>query len=144
MVQLHLVARSHVRTLCLLACSVLILSIGCGKPTVPTGTVQGKVTMNDEPYAGDASVNFMSSETGQASSGNVQSDGTFQLKTPLPVGSYVVFLGPRGSDSPDGTMQPEDEKFDSTLPAKYRSESTTDIKFDVVEGKNDFTVALKK
>ncbi len=100
--------------------------------------------MDGESYGGDAAVTFMSPDTGQAGAGNVQPDGTFALKKPLQVGSYVVFVGPKVSESADGTMEPGDEKFDDSLPEKYRSEATSDIKIDITEGQNDVTVPLVK
>jgi hypothetical protein len=126
-----------------LACLVTVLFVGCGK-TDPTGTVKGKVTLDDAPYTGDGSVVFMSTETGQAGAANIQSDGTFSLEAPLPVGSYAVFIGPKTSDSEDGMEEPSEEKIDKSLPAKYRGETSTDIKIDITEGDNDVTVPLVK
>jgi type IV pilus biogenesis protein CpaD/CtpE len=93
-----------------LACLVTVLFVGCGK-TDPTGTVKGKVTLDDAPYTGDGSVVFMSTET---------------------------------SDSEDGMEEPSEEKIDKSLPAKYRGETSTDIKIDITEGDNDVTVPLVK
>ncbi len=126
-----------------LACLVTVLFVGCGK-TDPSGSVKGKVTLDDAPYSAEASVVFMSTETGQAGSANIGSDGTFSLEKPLPVGAYVVFIGNKSSSVEVDAEAPTPEKPDEALPAKYRNEATTDIKIDIVEGDNDVTVPLKK
>ncbi len=126
-----------------LVCLVTVLFVGCGK-TTPTGTVKGKVTLDDAPFAADGSVVFMSTETGQAGSADIQSDGTFSLETPLQVGSYAVFIGPRSAESEDGMEEPSEEKLDESLPEKYLNEASTDIKVDIVEGDNDVMVPMKK
>ena len=123
---------------------VTVLFVGCGETAGPTGSVKGKVTLDDAPYSGDASVVFMSTVTGQAGTGDIQSDGTFTLGAPLPVGSYVVFIGPKSAASEDGVEEPSEEKMDESLPEKYLNEASSDIKIDIVEGDNDVTVPLKK
>lgn len=127
-----------------LACLMTVLFVGCGETSGPTGSVKGKVTLDDAPYSGDVSVVFMSTDTGQAGSADIQSDGTFSLGAPLPVGSYAVFIGPKSATSEDGMEEPSEEKMDDSLPEKYLSETSTDIKIDIVEGDNDVTVPLKK
>ena len=126
-----------------LACFVAVSFVGCAK-TDPTGLVAGKVTLDDVPYAADSSVMFMSRETGQAGTADIQPDGTFSLTTPLPVGSYVVFIGPKSATTEDGSEEPSEEKIDPSLPTKYLNEVTTDIKIEIVEGPNDVVVPLKK
>ncbi len=127
-----------------LASLVTVLFVGCGETAGPTGTVKGKVTLDDAPYSADGSVVFMSRDTGQAGSANIQSDGAFSLTAPLPVGSYVVFIGPKSAAAEDGLEEPGEEKIDETLPEKYLNEVSTDIKIDIVEGENDVVVPLKK
>ncbi len=131
--------------------SVSLLStviIGCGT-SVSTGTVQGKVTLDGAPYTG-ASVVFSSLETGQGGAAEIQSDGTFSIETPLPVGSYTVYLEPKA-----GASEPVDpsvagfesagSEVDESVPSKYWSEAESDIKKDVAEGANDdVTIELKK
>ena len=126
----------------LLACLVSVLFVGCGQ-TISTGTVQGKVTLDDAPYA-DAAVVFMSRDSGQAASADLQADGTFTIETPLPVGSYVVFLAPKSAVSETAGDQPVEESIDESVPEKYWNEATSDVSFEVVEGPNDFMVQLNK
>ncbi|MBC8873920.1 MAG: carboxypeptidase regulatory-like domain-containing protein [Planctomycetes bacterium] len=117
-----------------------VVFVGCGKST-PEGTVQGKVTLDDAPYA-DATVVFLSLETGQAGSADIQSDGTFRVEAPLPVGTYVVYLAPKADE--DMGEQPKPETIDQTVPDKYWDEGASDIKIEIHEGENDVPVPLKK
>ena len=126
----------------LLACLVSALFVGCGE-TTSTGTVRGKVTLDDAPYA-DAAVVFMSADSGQAGSADIQADGTFSIETPLPVGSYVVFLAPKSAASEEGMDEPVEVSIDESVPEKYWNEATSDISIDVVEGDNDVTVPLSQ
>ncbi len=79
---------------------MVVFSIGCNRgPT--TGKVKGKVTFNDKPYT-NAAVVLVCNETGQAGTANIQSDGTFTLEEPLPVGKYSVYLAPALGDPAAG------------------------------------------
>jgi hypothetical protein len=104
------------------------------------GTVQGTVTLDGAPYA-DAAVIFLSMETGQGASGDIQSGGTFSLSDPLPVGTYTVYLAPKAVAETD---QPSPVTMDRTVPEKYWNEAASDIKIDIQEGPNAVTVELKK
>ena len=126
-----------------LTCLLTVLFVGCGEAPIPTGTVKGKVTLDDAPYAEDGSVVFMSTDTGQAGTADIQSDGTFSLTDPLQVGSYAVFIGPKSAESEDGMQEPSEEKIDESLPEKYTNEASTDIKIEIVEGENDVLVPMK-
>lgn len=110
-----------------------VVFVGCGSSN-PAGTVQGKVTLNDAPYAG-AAVVFLCLETGQAGSADIQSDGTFRIENPLPVGTYTVYLAPKTAE--DTGEKPKPVAFDRTVPRKYWSEASSDILVEVAEGKND-------
>jgi hypothetical protein len=121
--------------------SVLLLSmiaVGCSK-SAPTGTVKGKVTLDDEPYS-NAAVMIVSMETGQGGTADIQSDGTFTLAEPIPVGSYTAYLAPKASENE--TQEAQAVTIDTSVPDKYWSEMS-DIKVDVAEGENDVTVPLK-
>ena len=127
----------------LLAFSVSALLVGC-EEKISTGTVRGKVTLDDAPFA-DAAVQFASPDSGQAATADIQPDGTFTIETPLPVGSYVVFLIPKSAMSETAGDQPvEEEPIDESVPEKYLNEATSDITIEVVEGENDVSVPLSK
>lgn len=114
-------------------------SLGCGK-SVPTGTVQGKVTLNGQPYD-NAVVAFMCLDTGYVALADIQSEGAFVIAEPVPVGNYTVYLAPKAD--PGGGDEPRPVTIDQSIPDKYWNESSSDIKIDVKEGENDVAVELK-
>lgn len=120
--------------------SLLVLP-ACGKAVVPAGTVKGTVTLDGEPYD-NAAVMFLSLQTGQGGSADIQSGGSFALVDPLPVGSYKVFLAPKASTANLEEAAPV--TIDTNVPDKYWNEAGTDITADVKEGENTVTVELKK
>jgi len=129
---------------------VTLLSVvlaGCGKSGA-TGSVKGKVLLNDTPYA-DATVVFISPDTGQGASADIQADGTFLLEAPLQVGSYTVYLEPKpvtpeSIDPASGGFESAGSEMDDAVPAKYWDEGASDISKEIVEGENDITIELKK
>jgi hypothetical protein len=125
-----------------LACLVTALLFGCGK-TTPTGSVKGKVTLDGAPYT-EGAVVFISPDSGQAGTADIQSDGSFTIQTPLPVGSYKVFIAPKSAGAEAGGDEPVEESLKEPVPDKYLTESTTDIVIDITEGDNDVTVAMSK
>lgn len=118
-----------------------VVFVGCGK-TVPSGTVHGKVVLNDAPFA-DATVVFFCLETGQAGSADIQSDGTFRMENPLPIGKYTVYLAPKSAE--DTGEKPIPDAIDQAVPDKYWNEGSSDIEIDILEGVNDnVTIRLEK
>jgi hypothetical protein len=104
------------------------------------GMVKGTVTLDGQPYA-DAAVVFLSMNSGQGASADIQAGGTFQLSSALPVDTYTVYLAPKAVDASD---EPKPVKIDEGVPDKYWSEAASDIKIEVKEGENDVQVQLKK
>ncbi len=121
-----------------------VVLVGCGGTSTPEGTVQGKVTLNGAPYTNtEVAVVFLSLDSGQAGSADIQSDGTFRIETPLPVGTYTVLLGPKVGE--DTAEAPTPETNDQAVPEKYWNEASSDISIEVVEGKNeDVTIELNE
>lgn len=114
-----------------LASLLCVLMAGCGE-TIPTGTVQGNVLLDDAPYT-DASVVFLSPETGDGGTADIQADGTFRIDTPLQVGSYTVYLAPKAAPE---AGEPMDVTIDESVPEKYWSEMS-DITIEVKKGANE-------
>ncbi len=123
-------------TVALLAC----LGMGCAQVD-PVGTVEGTVLLDGEPYA-DASVVFLSLETGQGSSANLGPGGRFTLPDPLPVGTYTVFMAPRAEES--SADEPQPVTMDATIPDKYWNEASSDLRVTVEAGVNDVRVEMER
>lgn len=120
------------------AYGLIFISIGgCGS-SIPMGDVSGKVTVNGETYS-DASLVFLSLESGAGSSADIGEGGSFELPDPLPTGTYRVFLAPR-SIPEEENGQPTPVQMDKTIPAKFWNESTTDISATVKEGVNNLPI----
>ncbi len=66
------------------------LLAGC-TPENPVGTVKGTASLKGKPYNA-AAVMFISLEKGVGSGGDLQSDGSYSLTEPLPVGQYTVYF----------------------------------------------------
>jgi hypothetical protein len=118
--------------------AVLFLIAGCTK-VQPVGTVEGKVTLNGQPFS-NARLNFLSQGTGSAGAAEIGGDGSFKVATPLKVGTYTVFLAPRTTADPDHpSTSPE---IDPKVPAKCWNESTSTIRVEVKTGKNEIPIEL--
>ncbi len=123
-----------------LAFALLIITLaGCAQVD-PVGTVEGTVLLDGEPYS-DASVVFLSLDTGQGSSANLGPGGRFELPDPLPVGTYTVFMAPRAEDA--DAHEPQPVTMDESIPDKYWNEASSDIEITVEEGANDVRVELE-
>lgn len=116
---------------------------GCGGPKAPTGTVEGKVLLNDAPYE-DAAVVFYSPKTGPVGTADIQPGGAFKIDKPVPVGKYTVYLAPKTAAAAEGSDPPKPVTMDKTVPEKYWNEATSDAAVEVNEGKNAVTVKLSK
>ena len=127
----------RLRRLALLSALTVAL-VGCSNAT-PTGSVNGKVLLDGQPYE-NASVVLLSMESGQGASVDIQSGGTFTIPS-LPVGTYTAYLAPKSAPESDA---PVPVKIDTSVPEKYWNEASSDIKITVNEGPNDATVDLKK
>lgn len=115
----------------------LVLSGGCSS-SEPTGSVSGKVTLDDKPLTAGV-VSFIS-EAGFSAIGNIGSDGSFTLDQEVPPGSYRVSVSP-----PELTevLGPDAELPESPIPEGYFDETSTDIVQEIKEGENTVTIALK-
>ena len=124
-----------------LSCLVgLTVTSGC-KPGEHVGAVSGSVLLEGEPY-GSVAVVFFSLATGDGGSANVRGDGTFSLPSKLPVGEYRVYLAPVVPSEDVGDASPVGVKIDQAVPARYWSESTSDLVVTVQTGVNQCVIEL--
>ncbi len=119
---------------------VLLAWSGCAKPN-PTGTVEGNVTLNGQPFS-NARLNFLSKGTGAASAAEIAGDGSFKVETPMKVGTYVVFLAPKTVADPDHPSP--SPGIDPKVPQACWNEATSPLKIEVKEGKNNVPIELAK
>lgn len=118
--------------------AICLAALGCGK-SEPVGTVRGKVIYKGNPVKSGAVVFFP--EKGPVSSGDLASDGTFQVlnfekEEGVPIGEYSIAVI-AGMDQI--RLGPGVEP---TVPLKYTSKSTSPLKFDVQEGENEIAISL--
>jgi hypothetical protein len=73
----------------------------------------------------------------------VQPDGSFTLTEPLPVGKYTVYFAPKSVSVENSSAAPVPMHVDKSVPSKYWSEASSDIKVDVKEGENVVPVEVK-
>jgi hypothetical protein len=142
-------------TFLLVACGACLSASlpGCGGASGPTGTINGKITINGAPAPTGTIVTFASQEN--ARTGTVGSDGTFTVMA-MPVGTYRVSFAPAPSESfsedPKQAMMKAvenrekgvTEKPTDQIPAKYLSIETSGVSYEVKEGNNDFPLDLKE
>jgi hypothetical protein len=106
-----------------------------------TGILAGQVQIDGQPAAG-----LLLSATlpgqGVGASAVLDAEGRFAIATPVPVGTYVVTVNPPVPDPPGPVPRPAKPFPVSKIPAKYRLDSTTDLRADVKEGPNSFTFEL--
>lgn len=121
-----------------LAC--LVFS-GCSSEEL-TGKLKGSVTFNGKPVT-EGIANLMNQEFGRAYSAPLGPDGTFEIKDPVIVGSYVVFIAPPIGAAPTIDAPVVKEVNPENIPAKYRSEKTTDLKADIIDGENNLNFDMK-
>ncbi len=124
-----------------LLCAILFLIGGCTK-SQPMGAVEGKVTLNGQPFS-NARLNFLSQETRAASAAEIEGDGRYKLATPMKVGTYTVFLTPKTIADPDHPS-PSSPGIDPKVPATCWNESASTIRIELKEGRNEIPIELAK
>lgn len=154
------------------ACAGLVLLAaicvlqGCNRSDRPaTYPVRGNVTYRGKPVAG-ASVTFMGPGAPRAAAGKTDEAGNFQLTTFEPndgavAGTHEVTVKKYASEPPqlpqapaDGVVDPEVEaQYTAAMarwletarfavPKKYTDRNTSDLRFEVVDGENEFNIEL--
>lgn len=126
--------------------SCLLCAWGCGTKMGPTVQVQGKVTLDGQPFS-KGCVWFSSAKSGAGFSGNLRPDGTYAIRIldVHPGETYGVFIG---------GVEPEAEQADASgnpvgipippVPAKYREATSSGIKLTLDDAKpRTFDIELK-
>jgi hypothetical protein len=119
---------------------------GCNSvKKVPVGEVSGKVTFEGKPV-GQGIVTFMNPEVGAGDEAHLNPDGTYVVKTPMPVGEYKVFILPPIVYKKVDIRGPEVgvEVQTKEIPQRYRTIGTTELKATVKEGKNQLDFDMKR
>jgi hypothetical protein len=129
-----------------LVVAVVLSLAGCqGPKKKPVGEVFGKVTFEGRPVS-HGIVTFMNSDAGDGDEATLNPDGTYAVKTPLPVGEYRVFIIPPVVYQKVDVRGPEVgvEMATKEIPPKYRTIGTTDLKATVKEGRNECNFDMKR
>ena len=135
--------RSRVLCSAVLAAGALVCA-GCGSPY--DATVTGTVLLDSEPLQ-RGTITFHPVLAGAAAYSQIQSDGTFSLNTGrargLAPGEYIVTVV--ATDTPPPVTNPNAAPPIGKLitPARYGGKSTSNLRYTVVPGKNDFTIDLE-
>ena len=133
--------------------ALLLLSIsGCGGsgPTVQTGTVSGKVTLDGQPLP-DVTVSFFEEKTAIAGSGDAGPDGTYKLMyaggPKIPVGTYQVRITAKEEPMKPGAAagsEPPPAPKPFAGPKKYEDFKTSGLTATVKAEDQKIDFPLKK
>ena len=153
--------RSHDRWVTSWILVLLVMVVGGCGPSANTGRVSGSVKHQDAEVEPGTKIYLEDPAKGYIAGGVVQSDGTYELKyqgsDDIPVGDYVIFIGPPDSNMSEAEFMALSRKVakeyrargkkpppspDWTLPQEYYQASTTPLKHSVVEGKNIVDVVM--
>src|SRR5262245_7855264 len=109
-----------------------LLACGCSV-SFPSGIVSGKVSVKGQPVRGE--VNFYMKEKGQGAVARVDESGRYQFDTPLPIGTYAVYIKPLPPEPVNpanvGVRNPT-----ADIPPKFQEPSTSGLTFTVKAGRN--------
>jgi hypothetical protein len=151
-----------VRTATTLLTGLFLVSVlgGCGDdPTKPKlGKVHGKVTLDGKPVERGhivfTPVSGKGGETGQTATGEINSDGTFDLTTfdtgdGAILGQHIATVtvpepGSENLGKPDASGRINYVLPKNTSPKKYEKADTSPLRYTVKEGSNAFEIELKQ
>lgn len=97
------------------------------------GKVVGRLHFLGKPVLGGYFVTLVA-EDGRAFSSAIQKDGSFQFKTPIPIGDYLVAVEPI----------PSEEAKVTVLPTKYQAANTSNLSVRVQGGEQTIDLNLVK
>ena len=128
----------------LMGTSICFALAGCGGnlPATVTGTVKSDGQLLDKGDLG-----FYPTSGGPPAMSTIEADGTFELSTGrqrgLKLGEYKVAVTSYNAPLKPG-MTPKQVNAISNVHEKYRSRDTTDVVVEVVAGRNDFDIEVKR
>jgi len=93
--------------------------------------VTGKITYKGNPVK-EGRVGFYNSETSTGGMALIKEDGTFETSQPLPPGTYTVAISPPLEEKDDKRLTSyQAPKQMPDIPQKYRSSTTSGLKYEV-------------
>ncbi len=133
---------------CVRLVSIFLVSvsfaIGCNtEEPVKTGTVEGTVKLKGKSFD-SGTVGFQNPETGATDAAQVGEGGKFSLASPLPVGTYKVYITPPEAPQPDDEESGKLANQGPEVPDKYQDGSTSGESVEVKEGPNSFEIDFAK
>lgn len=128
------------RWLSLTALLGAVVLAGCGPTEAPSGTVSGTVTLDGAPVE-SGEITFVSSDGG-AAAGPI-TNGQFKLEGSLPLGEYIVGVGPAQLTEAPGAEGDTAAAPTTAVPAGYHTPATSGITHNVQAGANTVTIDLK-
>lgn len=143
----------------LLLCGILFVP-GCSKEHDygPTGTIDGRLTMDGNPLPEGTKVMFMMQREGYLAYGLTDAEGNFTIggwnDGNMPTGTYKVMLQPAGDDAEMvENMTPEEQleyrapkkkkTTDVAFPKRYRSIETSKLEYQVEKGPNTIPIDIQ-
>jgi hypothetical protein len=131
----------RLKTAALLAATLTLTLVGCGKPPKKVLTVTGTVTYEGKKLKSGI-VKFVA-PNGDFAMGNIGPDGKFIVTDVVPGEQKVGYVaGPQGSGGPDGGKSAPTEKPVS-VPAKFGDPQTSGVTVTVSESGGEVTIDLK-
>ena len=115
---------------------VLISLTGCGEKPTPTGTLEGTLLLNGNPYTDGITLNLINPSTGKPAVTEVDKTGAFKFQKPIEVGEYKAFVAPIATEMTNTDAPPPPIKHDPKIPDKYLNDLNTDLKVTIKEGEN--------
>ena len=139
------------------ALSLVLVGCGAGADLPKLGKVHGKVTYKGRPVTSGhivfTPVEGKGGATGQTATGEISSDGTYELTTfntgdGAILGQHVVTVvvrekGDQNLGKPDADGHIKYELAKSVTPSKYASVDQSPLRCTVVEGGTPFDIELK-
>jgi len=115
--------------------------IGCGEPVPKTGTVSGTVLVAGKPLRSGL-IGFIPAD-GRVVQADIQVDGTYKAEN-VPVGEAIVVLNPAPGDGAAVQKRIKETNempppVQSPIPKKYNDPATSDLRFNVQVGSNQFS-----